>query len=130
MASKLVKVENIEVTKIPFDKVQGINVRYHREDRTLIDVEGEPQLLTTLKTELEKMGAKITVMNDIPSFTSSEEPPQASAEDIAEAQLQNQTRANVRQQEVDRINSLLQAEYTKLGGTGTAPQITRLSELR
>ncbi len=130
MVSKLVKVENIAITKIPFDKVQGVSVRYHKEDPTLIDVDGPAPVLLTLQTELENLGAKITVMGDIPSFTSNEEPPQPSAEDIAEAQLQNQTRTNVKQQELDRINALLQAEYTKLGGTGTAPQITRLSELR
>ncbi len=121
---KHIRYENINLKEyqIPI----GLNVTWIGND--MAHVEGDSVILNTLITTLESNGAIITILADLPLTVNIPEP-QPTPEQIAESNLQQQTKQNIKQSEIDRINTLLQVEYTALGGIGTAPQINSLREI-
>ena len=120
---KHIRYSGIDLKK---EHLAGLNIAWIGTDEAY--VEGDSVILNAEKARLEGLGAIITILADLPLTVNIPEP-QLTPEQIAESNLQQQTKQNIKQSEIDRINTLLQVEYTALGGIGTAPQINSLREI-
>lgn len=105
----------------------GINITWIQDNEAIL--EGDDIAINDFIKTLQSNGGIIEILENL-IIIPVVEPPKPTQGEIDESLLQRQTLSNVNQAEIDRINNLLEAEYTKLGGVGSPPFITSLRDLR